>query len=157
MPIKWTAEVDQVVSPLAFLVLLKITDALVYSSYSKSSRRPISTLTSKLFLKHGVSTIWFQLSKIYARSNTLITATDMEKPTPRAISERLVKIRNTAKTAGTSTHFSVNRKPATPAGTPRKRAPAGSANGAKKATPKKNGTKANGQASRKRGRNSSDE
>ena len=81
----------------------------------------------------------------------------MEKPTPRAITERLVKIRTTAKTAGTSTHFSVRGKPTTPAGTPRKRAPAGSANGAKKATPKKNGTKANGQAGRKRGRNSSDE
>ena len=81
----------------------------------------------------------------------------MEKPTPRAITERLVKIRTTAKSAGTSTHFSVKGKPTTPAGTPRKRAPAGSANGAKKATPKKNGTKANGKASRKRGRNSSDE
>ena len=87
-----------------------------------------------------------------------MTAADMEKPTPRAITERLVKIRTTAKSAGTATHFSVKGKSTTPAGTPRKRAPAGSANGAKKATPKKNGTtKAGGQASRKRGRNSSDE
>ena len=87
-----------------------------------------------------------------------MTATDMEKPTPRAITERLVKIRTTAKSAGTATHFSVKNKPTTPPGTPRKRAPAGSANGAKKATPKKNGiTKAGGKASRKRGRNSSDE
>ena len=158
MPIKWTAEVDQVVSPLAFVTLLTITDALLNSSYSKSSRRPTSTPTSKLFLKHGVSTtIWSRLSKASLLDlNNSTTATNMEKPTPRAISERLVKIRNTAKTAGTSTHFSV-KKPATPAGTPRKRAPAGSANGAKKATPKKNGTKANGQASRKRGRKSSDE
>lgn len=83
----------------------------------------------------------------------------MEKPTPRAITERLVKIRKDAKNAGTTNHFSVSGKPATGGGTPRKRAPAaaGSANGTKKATPKKNGTKANGQKKRKHGRNSSDE
>ena len=83
----------------------------------------------------------------------------MEKPTPRAITERLVKIRTTAKNAGTSTHFSVSGKPPTGSGTPRKRAlaAAGSANGAKKATPKKNGTKANGKTKRKHGRNLSDE
>ena len=87
-----------------------------------------------------------------------MTAADMEKPTPRAITERLVKIRTTAKSAGTATHFSVKNKPATPAGTPRKRTPAKPANGVKKATPKKNGTpKAGGKASRKRGRDSSDE
>ena len=81
----------------------------------------------------------------------------MEKPTPRAITERLVKIRTSAKNAGTSNHFSVSGKPATAAGTPRKRTAAGSANGAKKANPKKNGTKASSQTKRKRGRNSSNE
>ncbi len=82
-----------------------------------------------------------------------MTATNMEKPTPRAITERLVKIRSTAKSAGTSNHFSVSGKPVTP----RKRTAAGSPNGVKKATPKKNGSKAKGQAQRKRGGNISDE
>lgn len=82
----------------------------------------------------------------------------MEKPTPRAITERLVKIRASAKNAGTSTHFSVSGKPSTGAGTPRKRAGAGSANATKKTTtPKKNGTKASSQAKRKRGGNVSEE
>ena len=108
---------------------------------------------------HGVSLIILvSLSyESFAQSEISVTATSMEKPTPRAITERLVKIRTSAKSAGTTNHFSVSGKPATPAGTPRKRTAARSANNAKKATPKKNGTKANGQAKRKHGGNTSDE
>lgn len=119
MPIKWTAEVDQV-------LLLKILETSNINADVKA-----------------ISEAW---------------PIEMEKPTPRAITERLVKIRASAKNAGTSTHFSVSGKPSTGAGTPRKRAGAGSANATKKTTtPKKNGTKASSQAKRKRGGNVSED
>ncbi|KAF6225153.1 hypothetical protein HO133_010350 [Letharia lupina] len=59
-----------------------------------------------------------------------------EKPTPRAISERLVKIRQTSKDNGAASHFSVSKAKsgAGPAGTPRKRATAGTNAAVKKAT-----------------------
>ncbi|KAL2041777.1 hypothetical protein N7G274_005561 [Stereocaulon virgatum] len=47
--------------------------------------------------------------------------TNHEKPTPRAITERLVKIRNGSKATGTASHFSVSgSKTGSQGGTPRK-------------------------------------
>lgn len=75
-----------------------------------------------------------------------------EHPTPRAISERIFKIRALAKASGTTGHFSISTAKSN-VGTPRKNA----ANGiTKKITPKTNGVKP-GAGKRKRGGRMSDE
>ncbi|KAK4690341.1 hypothetical protein P7C71_g6429, partial [Lecanoromycetidae sp. Uapishka_2] len=82
----------------------------------------------------------------------------MEKPTSRAIRERLVKIRASAKNPNGTGSFTIAKtdkggssKAGTPASTPRKRAANGNGNGVKKTTsPKKNGSKVNGAAMGKR-------
>ena len=74
-------------------------------------------------------------------------AAGLDRPTPRAISERIFKIRATAKASGTSNHFSIPNAKNNP-GTPRKSAATGAT---KKAPAKKiNGAKAPG-GKRKRG------
>lgn len=80
-------------------------------------------------------------------TNKTTAATGQERPTPRAISERIAKIRSTAKASGTTSHFSISSVKSN-GGTPRKN----SANAkVKKATSKKaNGAKA-GAGKRKRG------
>ncbi|KAK3170003.1 hypothetical protein OEA41_009388 [Lepraria neglecta] len=82
---------------------------------------------------------------------------NFEKPTPRAITERLVKIRGTAKSAGAASHFSVSgAKTTSQGGTPRKPR-AQKPNGVKKnTTPKKDRGKA-GAGKRKRVGRMSDE
>lgn len=83
----------------------------------------------------------------------------MERPTPRAIRERLTKIRTTSKGNNSAGHYSITKSDksastktgGTPTGTPRKRTANGNgngnANGVKKTTsPSKNGGKVNGVA-----------
>ena len=78
------------------------------------------------------------------------TADGLDKPTPRAITERLVKIRKDVKSNGVNTHFSVssakqgastNTPTITPskAATPQKRAPRGSKSGSVPSSARKNG------------------
>ena len=93
----------------------------------------------------------FPHSSLLSDTNELALAAGLDRPTPRAISERIFKIRATAKASGTATHFSV---PSANTATPRKKAPNGTA---KKAPPKKtNGAKV-GAGKRKRGGMMSDE
>ena len=73
------------------------------------------------------------------------TAKDMDQPTPRAISERLVKIRAMIKASGGSAAFSV---PSSRTATPAKRAPRENKMPTPKKSPGANG--ANGK--RKRGK-----
>lgn len=76
-------------------------------------------------------------------TNPPTTAEGSEKPTPRAISERLFKIKQMAKASGVATKGATTSpaKASSSAGTPRKRATNG--DGVKKtATPSKNGAKA---------------
>ena len=56
--------------------------------------------------------------------NLYLIAENMEAPTPRAISERLVKIRTTAKENGSAANFTVSsaRKNGSAPSTPRKKA-----------------------------------
>ncbi|CAD6575512.1 MAG: hypothetical protein ASARMPREDX12_002334 [Alectoria sarmentosa] len=77
----------------------------------------------------------------------------LERPTPRAISERIVKIRALAKASGTTTHFSISSAKSK-VGTPRKTAATGIT---RKVTPKTtNGAKV-AAGKRKRGGRMSDE
>ena len=66
-------------------------------------------------------------------------AAGVERPTPRAVSERISKIREKAKATGTASHFSVPSAGSNPS-TPRKKS---TSRITKKPAPKKtNGTKA---------------
>ena len=89
----------------------------------------------------------------YLRTNEITSAAGLERPTPRAVSERISKIREKAKASGTATHFSVPSASSNPS-TPRKKS---TNRVTKKPAPKKtNGTK--GSASkRKRAERISDE
>lgn len=86
-------------------------------------------------------------------ANQSAPAAGLERPTPRAISERIVKIRAMAKASGTTTHFSISSAKSK-VGTPRKTAATGIT---RKVTPKTtNGAKV-GAGKRKRGGRMSDE
>lgn len=86
-------------------------------------------------------------------ANGSTSAAGQERPTPRAISERIVKIRALAKASGTTGHFSISSAKSNTS-TPRKNA----ANGiAKKTTPKKTNGAKSGAGKRKRGGRMSDE
>lgn len=129
MPIKWTPEIDQIVC------LLNISSDSTHFGYI-SYIPPILTSLTQLLLKI------LETSQVNADVKAISAAwpENHEKPTPRAITERLVKIRNGSKAAGAASHFSVSgAKTSSQGGTPRKPR-AQNPNGVKKnATPKKDG------------------
>ncbi|KAM0805323.1 hypothetical protein BDR22DRAFT_392841 [Usnea florida] len=101
MPVKWTAETDQI-------LLLKILE------------------TSEVSPKYkDIAEKW---------------PTGVERPTPRAISERIAKIREKAKASGTASHFSVPSAASNNPSTPRKKSTTSTAK--KPAPSKTNGAKA---------------
>ena len=171
MPVKWTPETDQIVSPLGNPLgtclpsLASPTTCLsasqrrtvklivFYSSYSKSSRPLTSLQNVPRSPKSGASPSCIAVPHLDANSRA--SATSLERPTPRAISERIVRIRATAKASGSTGHFTISSAKSNTS-TPRKNATNG---GTKKATPKKT-TGARGKASaskRKRRGGMSDE
>lgn len=91
-------------------------------------------------------------SSLNLPANESALATNLERPTPRAISERIFKIRATAKASGTTGHSSNSATKSNP-GTPRKNA----ANGIAKKTPKKTNVATAKGGKRKRGGRMSDE
>ena len=102
-------------------------------------------------LRNGVSPSHIPPPHLHANGTT--SAADLDRPTPRAISERIFKIRAMAKASGTAGHFSVPSANSN-ASTPRKKA----ANGTmKKAPPKKTNGAKGGAGKRKRGGRMSDE
>ncbi|MCJ1426390.1 hypothetical protein MMC29_004293, partial [Sticta canariensis] len=97
MPIRWNSLTDQtvIITPM----LCSSHDSLDINVTSRTERslqlllKILETSSVNVDVK-AVAAAWPQ---------------DLEKPTPRAISERLVKIRGMAKSSGTAAHFSVSR------------------------------------------------
>lgn len=133
---------DILTSPLSLLLsflaqgkdTLNIKAKTLDSFFSKSSKHLKSTPTSSKSPKPGVR-LPNSLSYPdpyclgHLTFNTSV-ADHLEKPTPRAISERLCKIRATTKANGSAGSFSVGGvKTATPTGTPKKRAANGTGSG----------------------------
>ena len=115
---------------------MKLISSIAPSQNPRDIRR-LSQMHRDLREMAWVPPPWLTL--IYHHLKNYAPATGLDRPTPRAISERILKIRQTAKASGTSSHLSISNARSNPS-TPRKNA----ANGRiKKATPKKtNGSKA---------------
>ena len=146
MPIKWTPERDQTVyCPTCSSHLLLLLTIQPSSSYSRSSRRPKSAPTSPKSPKPGVRD--YKTALRYEHTNTVPAATE-EAPTPRAIQERLHKIRAMAGGKGSGT-FKMS-------GTVGSRGSAKSSP-AKPSTPRKNTVNVEGAAANKRKRASENE
>ena len=129
MPIKWTPENDQIVC------LLNISSDPTHFGYI-SYIPPILTSLTQLLLKI------LETSQVNADVKAISAAwpKNHEKPTPRAITERLVKIRNGSKASGTASHFSVSGvKTGSQGGTPRKPRAQNPNRVKKNGTPKKDG------------------
>ena len=87
-------------------------------------------------LTFGVCHLCIPCERAYLLTNPTATAADREKPTPRAITERLVKIRQMSKKADGAGFKVANSKQKTPNTTPRKPGRQPGAKMTSKSTPK---------------------
>ena len=171
MPVKWTPENDQIVSPLYLPLISSLSALSAPSPREKSTPKTDQLISYQLLLKiletSDISPKPAEISEKWRKSPPPFhiaplkppyqtnhhPAAGMERPTPRAISERIFKIRAMAKVSGTTGHFSVSSAKSTPS-TPRKNVTNG---GIKKASAKKpTGLKAT-PSKRKRGDRMSEE
>ncbi|KAL9073461.1 MAG: hypothetical protein Q9161_002882 [Pseudevernia consocians] len=136
MPVKWTPEIDQIVSPSYVASHFSLLSSRSQENFCHDANFYVKLLL-KILETSDVSPKCSEIAEKWPAG--------LDRPTPRAISERIFKIRAMAKASGTATHFSV---PSANGGTPRKK---GANDTTQKATPKKaNGTKG-GAGKRKRG------